>query len=58
MTNEQTIRKYANDYKEKYFKEFGEYPESWFSYLYWLAKFTSAGSFTNEECMLAESLLK
>lgn len=48
------IDKYVDKYKTLYLEQFGTVPTSWFSFLRWIASFTSAGSFTQYECNYAD----
>jgi hypothetical protein len=55
--NSESIMKHIDQYKEMYFKQFNEYPTSWFSYLKWLGSWTFSGNFTAEEIEIAKKVI-
>lgn len=51
------IRQYGDIYKEKYLKQFGVIPQSWFTYLRWLAEDSLLGNFDYEDIECAKDVL-
>lgn len=47
--NQEMIQKHWNQYKTSYENKFNETPQSWFTYLQWLANCPGIGNFTPEE---------
>lgn len=54
--NQQMIIKYVCKYKVEYLEQFGQIPTSWFTYFRWIASFTPAGSFNEEDVRLGKLL--
>jgi hypothetical protein len=51
------IKEYGDIYKEKYLKQFGIMPKSWFTYLRWLATDSFLGNFDYEDIECAKEVL-
>jgi hypothetical protein len=56
--SKRTIKEYATKYIESYTEKFGERPESWFTFLRWLASFTPAGNFDDSDIQYAKAALR
>ena len=55
--NQQCIVKNFPLYKQKFIKQFGVKPHSWYTYLQWLAVNTHAGNFTPSEITYAKQIM-
>lgn len=56
--NKELIIRYINMYKAIYRKQYNENPTSWFNYFQWLASFTTARNFEEDEVRLTKKLLR